>query len=397
MASMAAIRPLEERDIPEVVRLFGRVYPQKRWASQLECEAYFRDIFLGNPWVDPALPSWVAVEGDRVNAARIVGFIGVMPRLMRNKGRPIRAAVVSQLMVDPEKPRALAAAQLLRKALAGPQELTISDGANESSRKMWEALGGATSTLYSLQWRRPLRPAQCALQLASSRRGRAAARLAAPIAALADAYAAQRMSLHCPPAFLEEPLDAVSLLAALERAASRVALSPQYDLRSLEWLLAQAHAKRRHGELQARLLRESGGRIAGWFLYYLNSGTSRVLQLEAQEGSAHAVLGQLFHHAWRHGAAAIEGRMEPRFARTLSERHCFFLADGTYALAHAHDPRVLAALERGDALFSRLEGEWWMRFAGGPESADAAGSALSEFVSRLRFSWMRNRPQPALP
>ena len=55
---------------------------------------------------------------------------------------------------------------------------------------MWEALGGLTSTLYSLQWRRLLRPAQSALQRASSPHGRAAALLATPVAVLADAYAA---------------------------------------------------------------------------------------------------------------------------------------------------------------------------------------------------------------
>lgn len=185
---MAGVYPLEKRDIPAVAELFARVYPHARWVSHSECVAYFKQIFFGNPWLDPKLPSWVAREGSRA-----VGFIGVVPRPMR-----------------------------LRKALAGPQALTISDGANESSRKMWEALGGLTSTLYSLQWRRLLRPAQSAPQRASSPHGRAAAR--------------------------------------------GVALSPQYEPASLDWLLGQARAKRRHGELQARVLREPGSAIAGWFL-----------------------------------------------------------------------------------------------------------------------------------
>ena len=141
----------------------------------------------------PQLPSWVATEG-----ARAVGFIGVMPRPMRLRGRALQAAVVTQLMVEPEKRFGMVAAQLLRKALAGPQTLTISDGANESSRRMWEALGGLTSTLYSLQWRRLLRPAQSTLQRASSPHGRAAALLATPVAVLADAYAAHYRALHRP-------------------------------------------------------------------------------------------------------------------------------------------------------------------------------------------------------
>src|SRR3954463_11557367 len=119
MATMASVRPLEERDIPEVVGLFERVYPEGRWASRAECESYFREIFLGNPWVDPALASWMAHEGD---GARMIGFIGVVPRPMSYKGRSIRAAVITQLMADREKRHGVAAAQLLRKVLAGPQE-----------------------------------------------------------------------------------------------------------------------------------------------------------------------------------------------------------------------------------------------------------------------------------
>lgn len=391
MAAMAAVRPLEERDIPEVARLFGRVHPQEPAASTVQREAYLRRIFFGNPWADPAIPSWVAQDG-----AQLAGFIGVMPRPMLYKGRPVRAAVVSQLMVDRDKRHRLAAAQLLRKALAGPQELTISDGASESSRKMWEALGGATSALYSLQWRRPLRPAQCALQLASTRRGWGALRLAAPLASLVDAYAARRMLARASTGLIEEPLDAACLLAALAGAASRVALSPKYDLGALDWLLGEARAKRRHGELQGRMLRDGAGRIAGWFLYYLNGGTSKVLQLGARPGSEQAVLEQLFHHAWRNGAAALEGRMDPRLAPFLSRKHCFFVG-GPFALIHAREPKLIASLDRGDALFSRLEGEWWMRFLGEPAAPAPAGSSVSDLVWRPRPAFSRSRPQPVLP
>jgi hypothetical protein len=388
---MATIRPLAEGDIPAVARLFSRVYPGAHWVSHSECEAYFHQIFFANPWFDPQLPSWVAHEGSR-----IVGFIGVLARPMRYRGRPLRAAVVSQLMVDQERPHGTAAALLLRKALAGPQALTISDGANDASRRMWEALGGLNSALYSLQWRRLLRPAQYALERIAGR-ARAAALLAKPIAVIADAYGAQRRTLRRPVALREEPLDAAALLDGLRGAAACVAVAPEYDCASLEWILAQARAKRRHGELQSALLRAAGGEIGGWFLYYLNGGTSRVLQVHAREGSEHAVLDHLFHHAWARGAAALEGRMEPRLARALGERHSLFLSTSVYALLHARDPEVLAALARGDAFFSRLEGEWWMRFIGEPVPVPAGVSALYHLVWRTRLAALRARHQPVLP
>ncbi len=164
---------------------------------------------------------------------------------------------------------------------------------------------------------------------------------------------------------------------------------PSYDERSLDWLLGEARAKRRHGELQARLLKDTAGETAGWFLYYAGA-VSKVLQVHARAGAEHAVLHHLFHHAWRRGAAAIEGRMEPRLARALGEAHCLFHSAAAHALVQAREPEVLSALARGDAFFSRLEGEWWMRFLCEPARPGAEAAALSEPL------W-RARQQPALP
>ena len=385
---MAGVRPFAAGDLPAVAQLFSRVHPKGGWVSQSECEAYFQEMFFANPWVEPELPSWVAMEGTRA-----VGFIGVMPRPMRLRGRAVKAAVVTQLMVDQDRRHGVAAAQLLRKALAGAQELTISDGANEASRKMWEALGGLTSTLYSLQWRRLLRPAQSALQRASSPHGRAAALLATPVALLADAYAAHYRALRRPSPLVEAPLDATAMLDGLDRAARQVALSPQYDPASLAWLLGHARAKRRHGELQACILRDTRG-VAGWFIYYLNGAMSRVLQVHATEGAERAVLDHLFQHAWRRGAAAIEGRMEPRLASMLGQRHCLFLSTTVFALIHSGNADLLGALARGDAFFSRLEGEWWMRFIGEPQPAAIADAVPGQ---PARFNPMRPGQQPVAP
>jgi len=87
----AAVRVFAEDDVPAAAALFGRAYPQHRWASQAACESYFREMFFDNPWRDPELPSWIAEEDGRIS-----GFYRVMPRPMRFRGRPIRAAVTCQ-------------------------------------------------------------------------------------------------------------------------------------------------------------------------------------------------------------------------------------------------------------------------------------------------------------
>jgi hypothetical protein len=114
---------------------------------------------------------------------------------------------------------------------------------------------------------------------------------------------------------------------------------------------------------------------------------SKVLQVHAHEDAERAVLDHLFQHAWRRGATAIEGRMEPRLARMLGQRHCLFHSTNAFALIHSRDAELLAALARGDAFFSRLEGEWWMRFVGEP-----AGAAPAPAAARKPLTL-----QPALP
>jgi hypothetical protein len=143
------------------------------------------------------------------------------------------------------------------------------------------------------------------------------------------------------------------------------ALQPAYDARSLAWLLQQSELKTRHGKLRSRLVRDGAGEALGWYLYYLQpGGVSEVLQIVAVAGAFDRVLQRLFVDAWRGGAAAVRGRLDPRFLQQLSDRHCWFRREGTWMIAHSRHAEVMSALHRGDAFVSRLEGEWWLRFGG---------------------------------
>jgi hypothetical protein len=350
------IRPYTPPDAGAVAGLHSRVYPG-RWPSQESCAAYFREILFRNPWFDPELPSWIAEDGEG-----IVGFVGVMPRRMLYGNRVLRVAVGCQFMVDPAKRRSLAAVELMRRYFGGPQDLCLADGANDASRIVWEAAGGSASPLHNLHWVRLLRPAQGLLELAPQRL-RGVSVLAYPFAALADACIPWRTRKE--QSWREEELDAPRLAAALEEHRAVFALRPAYDLASLEWLLEQAGAKQRHGVLQGCLLREANGRIAGWFLYYLNSRMSQVLQLGARRERVGAVLDRLFQHARARGAIAIQGRVEPHMAVGLQGKSCLLINRGTPTLLHAREPALLLPFYRGDAFFSRLDGEWWTRFSGG--------------------------------
>ena len=370
---MAAVRVLREDDVPAAVELFERIYPQHRWASRGDCEDYFHEILFANPWRGAALPSWAAFDGSR-----LCGLYAIVPRRMQLRTRALRAAVGCQFMVDAGPRRNLVALQLARACLAGPQDLTFADGANDLTRRMWRGVGGMVSMLHSLHWTRPLRPVRYALTLLARRRAPALAAAAGALGALPDALAARlrpNRFLHAAPQAADGELRVEDMLAHLPEALRGAALQPAYDQAGLAWLLEQAGRKTRHGSLRARAARE-GGRVIGWYLYYLSrGGAAEVLELAALEGCYERVLTRLLADAWRQGAAAAHGRLDARYAQELSSRHCWFRWDSTWTLLHTRDPEIAQAIHTGEARLGRLEGEWWMRFLDEDRAAPAPAPA----------------------
>lgn len=363
---MATIRVFSEDDVPAAAALFGRVYPEYRWSSQAACESYFREMLFDNPWRDLELPSWVA-EHD----GRIAGYYTVVPRRMLFLGRSIRVAVASQFVVDPDQRHSLTTLQLAKACLSGPQDLTLTDGATDLGRRMWLGIGGTAPLLYSLHWTRPLRPARYALSLLKDRAALPAplTLAARPLSALVDALVSR-----LPPnrfyrqegEFTEDALDPVAMLAHLPEIFDGNALQPVYDARSLGWLLEQTARKTYHGTLRARAVLDGERRLMGWFLHYVRAGgVSEVVQLAARNGSFDDVLQRLLADAWRQGAVAVHGRLDPRYVQELSARHCWLRREGPWLLVHSRHADVLAAIQQGSAFLSRLEGEWWQRFMGG--------------------------------
>jgi len=363
---MATIRVFAEDDVSAVAALFARVYPEDRWSSQAACESYFREMLFDNPWRDPKLPSWVAEEDGR-----IVGFQAVMPRPMQFRGRPILVAVSCQFMVDPDQRRSPTALLLAKASLSGPQDLTLADGSSGEARRLWVGVGGTAPPLYSLHWTRPLRPTRYALSLLEERAGfpLPLALAARPLAALADVIAAwlrPNRFYREATELVEDALDSATMLAHLPEMLRGCALQPVYDARSLAWLLDQTARKTRFGRLRARAVRNGEQRLIGWYLYYVwAGGVSEVVQIAALDGFFDRVLQRLLADAWRHGAAAVRGRLDPRYVQELSARHCWFRWDSTWTLVHSRHPDVMAAIHQGEAFLSRLEGEWWLRFLGG--------------------------------
>jgi integrase len=89
---------------------------------------------------------------------KVVGTLGVLPRTMEFRGRPIVVATATLYMANPDHRHGPAAVQLLGQALKGPQDLFWTDGASGAVSAFWRALGGYSDPLYALNWIRVLRP-----------------------------------------------------------------------------------------------------------------------------------------------------------------------------------------------------------------------------------------------
>lgn len=354
---MGLVRPLVEQDLPAVAELHQHVFGRSLPGSA----AYLKQLVFESPWHDAELPSLV-YEDER---GRLMGCLGVMPRKMALGGRGIRAAVGYHFMVDRSVRHTLAGVELARQFFCGPQHLALAEG-NEFSRRIWELCGGRVSHFYSLCWTRPLRPARYALSVLR-RRGLSPALACAlkPVCALADSvagYLPQRPFRFPPPATRAEDLDTTTLLGCLSTLASRRALRPVYDGRSLEWLLRVLAHKRHRGRLQKVAVHAGNGRLLGWYLYYLGrSGIAEVVQVGGHEEAIGEVLDHLFYDAWQRGASAASGLIDAALFQPLSHRGCIFHRPAaSWMLVHTRDQRILDAIHAGDIFLTRMEGEWWI-------------------------------------
>ena len=258
---MGHVRPFIEKDIPQVADLHSRIFLTGDSSStqlQQSYRSYFSQIFLNNPWSDSSMPSLVYEEAN----GDIVGFLGVQPRRMSMNGRPVRAAVSSQFIVDPACRSTLAGLQLLKVFFAGPQDLSIADEANDTSRRLWEGHGGITALLYSLYWLRLLQPAQFLLaRFGHNMFPAVLMRSFTQLCRFADIIGT-RMPLspfrqaEC--GIFGEELSCEVLQSCLSEFSRSWSLRPEYNDRSLQWLMDVLAQNR------PRSLAKDSGQGYGW-------------------------------------------------------------------------------------------------------------------------------------
>ena len=329
----------------------GRITPPPGLA------AYFERTLLDHPWADAEVPSLVYETDDN----GIVGFIGSHVRRLLIDERPIRMSCAGQFITDPGQRHLGIGARLLRHYLSGPQDLAITDGANDVVHEMWTRLGGYALHPGSLVWTRLFRPWQAVGHMWTELRQKERLRtILDPVWRVLDSPTTRITRPPERPAGVHaEELTPRAVAQCQAELLRDTRLWVNYDEPFLEWLFGEMAAVRTRGTLvRRRLFRED--RLLGWYVAYQNpGGVSEVMDLKAIRGQVGTVLDYLFADARESGANAIAGRLEPALYHPLSSRRSW-LRYGARALFHSRDPDVLAAISLGKSALSRLDGEYWM-------------------------------------
>jgi hypothetical protein len=357
---VSAVRPLERADLVEVADLYELVARSGSPKAPPGLAGYFERTLLDQPWADPEIPSLVMTGED----GAIIAFQGSSVRRARFDGGSIRIACAGQLVAHPDARRFGAGARLVSAYLKGDQDLTITDGATEQMREIWTLLGGDVAELRCVEWVRVFRPVQLLAEFVAWRRGAPRTRRRGIILATLDrALARVSPVLPAPVAhgLLSTPLTPATLIEYLPDVAGQRRIHLAYDEPYLAWLFGELKAVVTRGEPVGRLVRDArGGRVLGWYIYYLQpGGVSHVLQIAARGRDIGPVMDDLLHHAWSGGTAAIRGRVESGLLDPIARRRGLLRYAGD-ALVHSRSEEILGALAGGDGLLTRLDGEWWM-------------------------------------
>lgn len=363
-APAGGIRECRPEDLLAVAGLFSRVLRRGEKCNLATLESYLRELFFEHPWRDPELMSRVSQSP----CGAITGFIGLLPLRMTHRGKPIRAALASALMVDNPQQDPLTGARLLRSFLGGPQDLSISEHSNSIAERMWLRLGGSTVAGYGMDWVRILRPAQAGIALVKAPPWFAS--LSRPVALAVDALLGTDtwgpFRLEQETAEITRAAADTSQMVALARQfAARYELAPAWDEPSLRWFLEHAARKEAFGSLTGRVVTGRNATPVGCYLYYGRpGGVAFVLQIFSTPGNAAAVVKSLLADAHGLGCSAVRGRSQPDLLDALLRNGCVF-KQGTSLAVHTRHAHLLAAIHAGDALVTGLAGETWSRMTRG--------------------------------
>jgi hypothetical protein len=356
---MTRVRSLRQDDLSQVVALYRSYLAVPNFADEDELRIAFEQVFLGQPLSDPSIPSLVFEGSD----GEILGFIGSLVHRMRFEQRSVRLACSSSLVVSPRARQFGAGGLLLRKYLAGPQDLTVTDTAGSATEQLWKRLGGSKYHLGSVTWLHLIHPLRAAVGLKLWHLGRhQRLPLVRPLCRPLDAaYSRSENTDGTSDAekHTEEQLSPQLLIDHVRLGPQRCRLWPDYDAEFLGMLFDQISRSRSNGQLVKNFVRDARGQPLGWYIAsLLPSDIYRILGLAAAPGKEAILFRHVLDRAKDLNAAAVAGRLEPWLIEVLPQRVMMFRR--VRFLFHSRDEAICDAVRSSKALLTGLESDIWL-------------------------------------
>ncbi|HSP25884.1 MAG TPA: hypothetical protein VLQ65_11990 [Saliniramus sp.] len=363
-APASIVRAVRADDIPAIGRLFQHVFRKSNAPPSAALTDYLHRLFVAPLAAQAGDEDAIVSLVHESSGGAVTGFIGIIAMPILVDGEKRRAAFAGTLMVDDRIRDPLAGPRLLRGFLAGPQDVSLSETANEVSQTMWRKLRGTVLPDYSLEWLRIFRPAAFAVASAAVRWPVLSTFQAA---AVPLDFACTRLMHTAParlePAFRDETIDDDALAMLLERCTAHYPVRPEWSAMNLRAMLADARQKSRYGPMVQRVVMR-GDKPIGLFIYHAHPrGIAHVLQVAALPGRLEDVVDCLFAQAFDAGLAGLRGRTQPALLDAMLVRNCWFRHRSSTVVI-SRNQVLLQYVANGKAFINGLGGETWSRLIG---------------------------------
>ncbi|QND50830.1 GNAT family N-acetyltransferase [Phyllobacterium sp. 628] len=360
MAGKEHIRPMNVEDIPQVGRLFYKIFRKKSVDSPNTFNDYFKELFFSSPLYQPQHGSYVH-EADN---GRISSAISAIPMQYMVDGTPMTARLLCAFMTDPDV-SCRGAFELALTMRPRHQDLCFTDSASPVSANHFTVVGGKLLPLNGLDWCRIFRPARYFSQSAAKKSAlfRYIARLLLdrPI----DSVMRRTVpALRVPAAsgMHDEDMSQELFVSTAPEFLNAYSVHPVWSQPELDWIVRMARLNTGLGSFHIRSVWDQNAELCGCFVYFADPGSiAQVLNIFAAKGKEHAVIGQMMVHLEQTGFAAALGHVQPRQLDALSRHRAMFYKHRAHVCVSARHSTITSAIDRNDIFIGGLAGESWSR------------------------------------
>ncbi len=352
---------LDFNDIDELVTLSQQFFPKSREYSHQENRKRVLDLYFDNENLNKDCAPLVC----KTELGQIIGFLGVNYSTFLFKERYLRVANCHHLFATDLGRKQMVPLRLLQHFLAGPQDLSFADGSSNSTRLLWDRLGGEPVLCESVYFNIPLRPISFITRIILKQK------INQPITTLIRGFAkyfdwvGSSLGGHLfykePPKHKLEELTVGIMIDLMHRIQSNFQLFPHYTEQYLSNQFYLLENETRFGTLKKIVILDATSVAIGWFIYFAQKdGICEVIQAVSLPGYETDLYIALSWHAQSQGGVELSGRLMQNQFQTPFTTKSISLPARMWTLIKCDDLALKHSIQSGRAFLTRLDGDLWV-------------------------------------